>query len=142
MKFKIIEKGKSFLLPFEGFIISGIDMRNILGIELTQEGANQPKFVIDINQKFEMVRFNQTHKLAPHEIESAKNIMDLIGLKIKKSKCSKTGDLNIILEDGTEINIPDAEYESWGINIIRQERIKNSWIIGGVGRTSFFELND
>ncbi len=142
MKFKIIEKGKSYLIPIEGFVISGIDMRNFLGLELREEGTNLPKFVIDINLNFELTRYNQTNHLQPHDIESTKVMLDLIGLKIKKAECSKTGDLYIVLDDGTEINVPDAQYESWHINIIHQERIKNTWVIGGVGITSFFELNE
>ena len=142
MKFKIREKGKSYSLPLEGFKISGIDMRDFLGLELTEEGSNQPMFVIDINLNFEMTRFNQTETLAPYDNEALKKMIDLVGLKIKKSESSKTGDLYLTLEDGTEINVPDAEYESWHINTIRQERIKNTWVIGGVGVTSFFELNE
>ncbi len=62
-------------------------------------------------------------------------MLNLIGLKIKKAEGSESGDLYILLEDGTEINVPDAEYESWHINTIRQERIKNTWVIGGLGAT-------
>lgn len=142
MKFKIKEKGKFYSLPFEGFKISGIDMRHFLGLELTEEGSNRPMFVIDINLNFEMTRFNQTETLAPSDIEVVKMMIDLIGLKIKKSESSKTGDLYLTLDDGTEINVPDAEYESWQINTIHQEMIKKTWVIGGVGMTSFFELNE
>ena len=117
-------------------------MRDFLGLELTEEGSNRPMFVIDINLNFEMTRFNQTETLAPYDNEALKKMIDLVGLKIKKSESSKTGDLYLNLDDGTEINVPDAEYESWNINTIRQERIKNTWVIGGVGMTSFFELNE
>ncbi|NMM47706.1 DUF6188 family protein [Marinigracilibium pacificum] len=142
MKFRIKEKGKSYLLPLEGFKISGIDIRDFLGLELTEEGSNRPMFVIDINLNFEMTRFNQSETLAPYDKEAVKKMIDLIGLKIKKSESSKTGDLYLTLDDGTEINVPDAEYESWHINKIHQERIKNIWVIGGVGMTSYFELNE
>lgn len=138
MKYKIIEKGKSYIIPIEGFLISGIDMRSILGLELLEEGTKEPSFVIDINMNFELTRFNQTKKLEPHDLETTKIMLDLIGLKIKKAECSKTGNLYLVLDDGTEINVPDSQYESWHINTIRQERIKNTWVIGGVGKTSFY----
>ena len=141
MKYKIKEKGKFYSLPFEGFQISGIDMRDFLGLELTEEGSSRPMFVIDINLNFELTRFNQSETLAPNDYAVVKKMIDLIGLKIKKSESSKTGDLYLTFDDGTEIKVPDAEYESWHINTIRQERIKDTWIIGGVGMTSFFKLN-
>lgn len=139
MKFKITDKGQFYRIPIEDFFISAIDMRGFLGLELTHEKGNLPFFVIDINLSFELTRFNQRTMLEPHDLETTKIMLDLIGLKIKRAECSKTGDLHIILDDGTEINVPDNQYESWHINTIHQERIKNSWIIGGAGMTTSFE---
>ena len=142
MKYKIIEKGSSYIIPIQDYVISGIDMSNYLGLEIREEGASHPKFVIDINYSFELIRFNQKKSLEPFDNEAVKIMLNLIGLKIKKAEGSKFGDLHILLKDGTEINVPDAEYECWHINTIRQERIKNTWVIGGVGATSFFALNE
>lgn len=141
IKSKIIERGKSYILPLEGLIISGIDLQHFLGIELKTENSNNPIIVIDIFADFTLNRFNQSKLLDPNNIETAKIILDLIDLKIKQSECSNTGDLYITLEDNTEITIPDSNFENWIIKIIRQERIKNSWVIGGVGSTTFFDPN-
>lgn len=142
MNLKIIEKGKSYLLPFQGFIISGIDMRSFLGLELTPIGKHHPMFVIDINLNFELTRFNQKQVLSPNDTETIKKAIDLIGLKIKNAECYKSGDLCITLEDNTEIYVPDSQYESWHINTIRQERIKNTWVSGGVGQISCFDIEN
>lgn len=141
IKSKIIERGKSYILPLDGLIISGIDLQHFLGIELKTENSNHPIIVIDIFADFTLNQFNQSKLLDPNNIETAKIILDLIDLKIKQSECSNTGDLYITLEDNTEITIPDSNFESWIIKTIRQERIKNSWVIGGVGSTTFFDPN-
>jgi len=141
IKSNIIAQGKSYILPLEGLIISGIDLQHFLGIELKTENSNNPIIVIDIFANFTLNRFNQSKVLDPNNIETAKIILDLIELKIKKAECSNTGDLYITLDDNTEITIPDSNFESWIIKTIRQERIKNSWVIGGVGSTTFFDPN-
>lgn len=140
-KFKILVKGKSYLLPLEGLIISGIDMRKFMGIELKTKNTNLPLFVIDIYANFTLTQFNQVKTLDPNQIDTIKTILDLINLKIKKAECSKSGGLYITLEDHTEIVIPDSEFESWHLQTIRQERKKNSWVIGGGGTTTFFDSN-
>ena len=138
MTYKMTQKGKYYSIPLEGFTFSKLDMTELLGLELIPKDTNEPTFVIDIYGEFNLTRFNQKQTMHAAEKETIKSMVDLIGLTIKKIQCSKSADLFITFNDDTEIHVPDAEYENWYINTIHQERIKNAWVIGGVGMTSWF----
>ena len=142
VKFEIHNKGSYYKIPLEGFEISGIDMRDGIGLELKIKGNPSPTFVVDIYQIFSLTRFNQTSKLNPHSTKAIKLAIDLIGLDVKNAEGHKNGDLFLTLSDNSEIKVPDSDYESWHINVVKSERIKNSWVIGGVGSTSFYDFNN
>ncbi len=141
MKYKVTNAGKSFNIPIVDFWVIGFDIK-CFGLELISEDINGPNFVIEISTEFELTRYNQTKKLSGLDKDSIKMMVDLVGLSIKKAKCSKTGDLYITFEDGSELHVPDSEYEGWHVNVIVQERIKNSWVIGGVGGVAVFDLRN
>lgn len=136
---KIKEKRDRYLLPLEGVVITGIDTRNFLGFDLAMAGESLPKWAIEINNDFELTRFNQTTNRSPLDKETLKMAIDLIGLSVKKAEGYKDGALYLELEDGTEMYVPDGPYENWHLMLVHQERIKNTWVVGGVGNVSWFE---
>lgn len=138
MKQKIIDKGKYYSVPLSGYRVSAIDMRSSLGLELTHQDSRSPELVIDIHMEFDLTRFNQTERLQPYENETIKKAIDLIGSRIQRVECSKQGYLHVTFEDQSEITVPDQPYESWHICKIVQKQVTNTWVIGGVGHTSYF----
>lgn len=130
---------KGLQVSLNGYLISSLDLSGFLGLELKESENTSSEFVIDINSTFQLTRFNQTQTLNPTDIETVKVMLDLINLKIKQINCHKTGELQVVLSDGSEIFVPDEGYETWCINKIYQERIKQTLIIGGVGQTTFYK---
>lgn len=130
---------KGLQVSLNGYLISSLDLSGFLGLELKESENTSSEFVIDINSTFQLTRFNQTQTLNPTDIETVKVMLDLINLKIKQINCHKTGELQVVLSDGSEIFVPDEGYETWHINKIYQERIKQTLVIGGVGQTTFYK---
>lgn len=130
---------KGLQVSLNGYLISCLDLSGFLGLELKESENTSSEFVIDINSTFQLTRFNQTQTLNPTDIETVKVMLDLINLKIKQINCHKTGELQVVLSDGSEIFVTDEGYETWHINKIYKERIKQTLVIGGVGQTTFFK---
>ncbi|MBK7130313.1 MAG: hypothetical protein IPM74_10810 [Crocinitomicaceae bacterium] len=140
MKNKIFEKGKSYSLPLQGYVISSISTMG-QRIELSEQGTNSAEFVLEIFTDFQIIRFNQINHIKQSSKDSLMKHLCSDQYVIKHSECSKSGELHLIFENETEIIVPDSEFEGWIISKFTTKQISNTWVVGGIGTTTIFSTN-
>jgi len=135
----IHESKQGYSILLENYFVSGLNFKNGIGLELSKDDTPSPTFLIRISNEFELEQFGKIEHHSYVENETLKRSIDLIGLRIKNIFASKNGHLFLSFDNKLEIRINDSPYESWIIYKILSHQKLNSWIIGGVGSTSYFK---
>lgn len=136
----ITDKGTYYELPLQGYRVTGFTFNPHTYLRLAREElVHSPDLMLNISMSFELVLFGQTQRLEPFDHQTWKRLIDLWGKTIRKAVAYKTGDLFISFEHNCELFVRDSPYESWIVHVESKKANLNSWIIGGVGRTSYFD---
>ncbi len=136
----IQDKWRYFELPLKGYRVTGFDFNPASYIRLAREGlVDSPNLLLSLEMEYELVLYGQQQSLKSLDQQGWKHLIDLWGKTIQKAAAYKTGDLFITFDQHCELIVRNGPYESWILYLESQKSTLSTWVLGGVGASSYFE---
>jgi hypothetical protein len=89
--------------------------------------------------EYELVLYGHQQLSKSLDQQGWKQMIDLWGKTVQKAAAYKTGDLFITFDQQCELIIRDSPYESWILYLESKRATLSTWVIGGVGATSYVD---